>query len=130
MGSFTLSRYLTTFARIQITRGMHRFYTIVNLVNHYKYLIVVVAGILIVGVVDENSFMKRIQLEWRISDLKSEIGKYKVRNEANTAKLKELKRNPEAIKKIARENYFMKADDEDIFVLSSDQKKKKSDFDK
>ena len=36
--------------------------------------------------------------------------------------LKELKHNPKAITKIARERYFMKADDEDIFVLSDDDK--------
>ena len=32
-----------------------------------------------------------------------------------------LDSNPKAIEKIARERYFMKADDEDIFVLSDDQ---------
>jgi cell division protein FtsB len=31
-----------------------------------------------------------------------------------------LKRDPKAIEKIARERYFMKADGEDIFVLSDD----------
>jgi cell division protein FtsB len=30
--------------------------------------------------------------------------------------------NPKAIEKIARERYFMKADDEDVFVLSDDVK--------
>ena len=33
-----------------------------------------------------------------------------------------LESNPKAIEKIARERYFMKADDEDIFVLSDDPK--------
>jgi cell division protein FtsB len=37
-----------------------------------------------------------------------------------------LDSNPKAIKKIARERYFMKADDEDIFVLSDDEKTGKS----
>ena len=36
-------------------------------------------------------------------------------------KLNELRRNPKAITKIARENYMMKAEDEDIFVLSDDE---------
>ena len=36
-------------------------------------------------------------------------------------RLRELETNPKAIEKIARERYFMKADDEDIFVLSDDQ---------
>ena len=40
----------------------------------------------------------------------------------DSKRLKELNRNPDAIAKIARERYFMKADDEDIFVLSDDKK--------
>ena len=31
-----------------------------------------------------------------------------------------LDKDPKAIQKIARERYFMKADDEDIFVLTDD----------
>ena len=40
--------------------------------------------------------------------------------------LRMLDRNPKAIEKIARERYFMKADDEDIFVLSDDENKSKN----
>ena len=90
---------------------------------HYKYIIVSVVGILIVGVVDDNSFRKFIELELQIDDLKSEIKKYNSQNEADTKQLRDLKRNPKAIEKIARERYFMKADDEDIYVLSTDEKK-------
>ena len=90
---------------------------------HYKYIIVSVVGILIVGVVDDNSFRKFIELELQIDDLKSEIKKNNSQNEADTKQLRELKRNPKAIEKIARERYFMKADDEDIYVLSTDEKK-------
>ena len=32
-----------------------------------------------------------------------------------------MKCDPKAIARIARERYFMKADDEDIFVLSDDE---------
>jgi hypothetical protein len=105
---------------------LKRVNVILSLVNHYKYLIVIVGGFLIVGVLDENSFVKRVRLEWQIGDLKEDIDKYKSLNEINTKKLRELKRDPGAIKKIARENYFMKADDEDIFVLSDDPKTQQS----
>ena len=33
-----------------------------------------------------------------------------------------MERNPEEVRKIARERYFMKAADEDIFVLSDEIK--------
>ena len=49
-----------------------------------------------------------------------EIEKYDNLNKKNQARIRELDGNPKAIEKIARERYFMKADDEDIFVLSDD----------
>lgn len=94
---------------------------ILGFIAHYKYLIVVVIGVLIVGLIDENSFLKRVQLELRISDLKREINKYTEQYETDSRQLDELKRHPKAIERIARERYFMKADDEDIYVLSDDE---------
>ena len=99
-----------------------RLNVILSLISHYKYLIVCVIGVLIVGLIDENSFLKRFQLEMQISNLKNEINKYTEQYEADSRQLNELKRHPKAIEKIARERYFMKADDEDIYVLSDDKK--------
>ena len=82
-----------------------------------------VVGFLIVGVVDDNSFRKLIELELQIDDLNLEINKYNSQYKADTKELRELKQNPKAIERIARERYFMKADDEDIYVLSTDEKK-------
>lgn len=98
-----------------------RFNIIWNFLSHYKYLIVIVLGILLVGFIDENSFVQRVRYELQISDLKSSIEKYNAQNEADTKRLKEIRKNPKAIEKIARERYFMKADDEDIYVLSDDE---------
>ncbi len=92
-----------------------------NLLRQFKYVIVVFLGVLIVGFVDENSFMQRFKYEYQIEELRSEIDKYMHRYEADSKRLKELERNPGEISKIARERYFMKADDEDIFVLSDDE---------
>ncbi|MCI6160655.1 MAG: septum formation initiator family protein [Prevotellaceae bacterium] len=93
------------------------FYTFVS---HNKYWIVLIVGMLIVGVLDENSFYQRVKNNIQISELKSQISNYNERYEKDEAQLKELRRNAKAITKIARERYFMKADDEDIFVLSDD----------
>ena len=102
---------------------MSRLNVIWSMLCHYKYVIVCVVGFLIVGVVDDNSFRKLIELELQIDDLNSEINKYNSQYKADTKELRELKQNPKAIERIARERYFMKADDEDIYVLSTDEKK-------
>jgi len=88
--------------------------------SHNKYWIVVFLGVVIVGFLDDNSFLQRMEQEFQIRDLKSQIEEYNNRYETDSRQLRELNRNPKAIEKIARERYFMKADDEDIFVLSDD----------
>ena len=70
------------------------------------------------------SDLRRMQLDMQIADMEQEIAKYKAINEADTKQLRDLRRNPRSVAKIARERYFMKADDEDIFVLSDDEKPK------
>lgn len=97
---------------------MNRVNAFFKILDHYKYLIVIVVGTLLVGFVDENSYMHRMQLNMKINDLKSEISKYEQQNEADTKQLMELSHDPKAVERIARERYFMKTDDEDIYVLS------------
>ena len=63
----------------------------------------------------------KIKYEFEISDLQKEINKYNAIYERDTRQLRMLQSNPKNIEKIARERYFMKADDEDIFVLSDDE---------
>lgn len=92
-----------------------------GLLARYKYPITIVVGVAIVGFIDDNSLMKRLQYDLQISEMKDEIRKYNIQNEQSVRALDELRRNPKAIEKIARERYFMKADDEDIYVLSTDQ---------
>lgn len=91
-----------------------------NFIAHYKYLIVIVLGVVFVGFADDNSYMRLVRLELQIDDLQDEIAKYNAQYEKDSRQLQELRRNPHAIEKIARERYFMKADDEDIYVLSDD----------
>lgn len=91
-----------------------------NYLAYYKYLIVIVVGVLVVGVIDDNSIRQHIRYQIQIAGLRSEIDKYNAQLEKDTRLLKEMRKGPQVFGKIARERYFMKADNEDIFVLSSD----------
>lgn len=111
--------------RIKPKRNMATYLNVFwSFLSHYKYLIVVVVGVAIVGVLDENSFLQRIKYEMQISELQDEIDEFTARYETDSRQLRQLKQDPKAIEKIARERYFMKCDDEDIFVLSTDMEKK------
>ena len=85
-----------------------------------KYGLVAIFAIVFIGFVDENSVWNHFRNKQTISTLQDEIKKYNAQHENNEKRIRQLDRDPKAIQKIARERYFMKADDEDIFVLSDD----------
>lgn len=87
-----------------------------------KYVIVCILGVLIIGFLDENSVWSHMKNQGRISELQEEIDRYNAEHNKNQAQIRKLNKDPKAMEKIARERYFMKADDEDIFVLSDDDR--------
>jgi len=91
--------------------------------GRYKYLITIIIGVLMVGFIGENSYLQQVKNFREISRLKSEIEAYDESYRKDSVTLSRLDTDPEAVVKIARERYFMKTDDEDIFVLSDDDMK-------
>ena len=87
-----------------------------------KYVVVALIAVVLIGFVDENSIWNHIRNKQRISDLEEEIAAYNERFHQDQEKIRTLDSDPKAIEKIARERYFMKADNEDVFVLSDDDK--------
>ena len=85
---------------------MKRLVPIINLIGHYKYVITIVVGVLVVGFLDENSFVRRVQLELQISDMNAEIEKYRSIYESDSKQLRELRTNPEAFEKICPPSVF------------------------
>jgi len=85
-----------------------------------KYAVVIVTAVVIVGFVDENSMWSHFRNKQKINELEIEIQRYKRQYERDRAQLRKLDTDPKAIEKIARERYFMKTENEDIFVLSDD----------
>jgi len=91
-----------------------------------KYIVVTILAVVLIGFVDDNSVWHHIRNKQYISELEDEIEKYEKLNQSNQAQIRELDSNPKAIEKIARERYFMKTDEEDIFVLSEDEPKEEN----
>ena len=92
-----------------------------SFVGHYKYLITIVLGCLLVFVFSENSAINLLKLDNQKADLQTEIEQYEKQNRDAKTELEALKVSPNAVEKVARERYFMKKDDEDVFVLSTDE---------
>ncbi len=90
-------------------------------VKGLKYVIVTILAVVFIGFVDEDSVWHHYQNKQRIDQLQEEIDLNLAQYNYNNERLEMLNNDTKAVQKIARERYFMKADDEDIFVLSDDK---------
>ncbi|WP_296259189.1 septum formation initiator family protein [uncultured Phocaeicola sp.] len=96
-----------------------------NYVRRHKYLITILAFLLIIGVLDEeNSLIQRVKHKREIFELKREIKYYRNQYEESSRELKELTSNPEVLEKAAREKYLMKKQNEDIYIFEEDLNQK------
>ena len=86
-----------------------------------KYVIALVVFIIAIGFVGESSIVNRIGQQREISKLKEEIDEYNRKFEQDGKTLEALKHDPEAVKEVARSRYFMKTDDEDIFIVEDEE---------
>lgn len=86
----------------------------------HKYLITLLIFGVIIIFLDENSLIRRLKLYHETNELHSEIDKYRTEFENSTRRLNELAVDSGAIEKVARERYFMKKPNEDIYVFEED----------
>ncbi len=84
-----------------------------------RYSAVLLAGCAIVGFMDENSVWSHIRNKQEIADLKAEIEFYNAEHERDEARLRAIDTDYKVVEKIARERYFMKQPDEDIYVMGT-----------
>ena len=89
--------------------------------SQIMHMVTVIIIGLIVGVVDEDSFLNRHPRKVRIEMLQQEIANYKRQYTEADNKIHELQTNPKAVEKIARERYYMKRANEDVFVFENNE---------
>ena len=91
--------------------------TVWGFIRRYKYLVTIVFFAVVVGFVDENSFLDRHRRMQEINALHAEMRSYQNQYNEDTKALQELDNNPEAVVRVARERYFMKYPNEDVYVV-------------
>lgn len=82
----------------------------------YQIIILVVLVVMLFFFSD-SSIPKRLKYESEIKDLESQIEFYRHQTEVDREKLDELQSNTDDLEKFARENYLMKKDNEEIFII-------------
>ncbi len=82
-----------------------------------KYVITIFVFIFLIMFVDENSVLSQYKLNEELNNLRSQNEYYIKQIRLNKQRLKQLKTNKENLEKFAREQYLMKAPNEDIYVI-------------
>ena len=71
----------------------------------------------LIALFDKYSFIDRLQLRSKINQLENEQKYYREKIEEDKRKKEELLGNRDNLEKFAREQYLMKKENEDIFII-------------
>ena len=82
-----------------------------------KYWLVIIVFVFITFIIGDSNLINRRKYDDRIRYLENEIIRYKKEIEQNKKKLQELQTDKEGLERFAREEYLMKREDEDIFLV-------------
>ena len=88
-----------------------------SFIVRHRYIVAILLFVSIVGFVDTNSFYHLYTQKQEIKELKKQIRHYQNQYKRDTRLVKELDKNPKAMEKVAREKYYMKNPNEDVFVI-------------
>ena len=99
---------------------MDKFSSIVRFFGRYKYIITLLIFGVIIVFLDENSILRRMEVDNEARNTRDEIEKYRKDFEESTLRLNELDADSNSIERIAREKYLMKKPNEDVYVFEED----------
>lgn len=86
-----------------------------------KYLFALIIFAVAITFFGEGSLINRFAQWEEIDKLRSEIDDYQRKFNQDHETLNSLKNDPDALKQVARERYYMKTPDEDIFVIEDEE---------
>lgn len=82
-----------------------------------KYLIATIFFIVWMLFFDHNDIFLHLQYRKELNELKADKKYYQEQIDLTRKEVDLIKSNPQAMEKVAREQYLMKKDDEDVFVV-------------
>lgn len=87
-----------------------------------KKIIIGAIGLFLVWIIflDSNSILMLLDLNSEINQYREELSYYQSEYEKNESYYKKMIQNKEEKEKYARENYFMKKPNEEIFIIVED----------
>ena len=87
--------------------------------NKYAYWLVTIVFFALTFVMGDSSLYKRYTYDEKIRSLEKEIKHYQKEIEINSKKLNDLHTDKEGLERFAREEYFMKKPNEDVYIIKN-----------
>ena len=85
-----------------------------------KFLITILVFIAWIIFFDQNNLVERYKSLNELKKMKKNIEYYRVKISEDSLKIHELLSDKENLEKFAREEYLMKKDNEDVFIITED----------
>ena len=82
-----------------------------------KFVVAAIIFIVWICFLDENNLLERFQNLKELRQLKADKEYYQEKIEIDSKRLNELKTDNDNLEKFAREQYLMKKDNEDVFLI-------------
>lgn len=92
-----------------------------------KYVVAIIIFAIIICFVDENNLMVSSHLLFNVHKLHKEEAELYKDFQADSLEAQSLRDDRQAMERFGRENYYMKAADEDIFIINSTDRKRPKD---
>ena len=86
-----------------------------------KYTFTVLVFLVYLLFFDQNNILTQYSYKKQLNKLELEKEYFNKQIEITKQELDELTKNPASLEKFAREKYFMKKDNEEVFVFTTDQ---------
>ena len=80
-------------------------------------LLSILIVIILAFFINDSSLIARFGYDSEISDLKEQINFYREKSTSDKEKLELLKSDKSKVEKFARENYLMKKENEEVFII-------------
>ena len=82
-----------------------------------KYWLVTIIFFAVIFFIGDSNLYNRYKYDEKIRTLENDINRYKKEIEQNKKKIQELQTDKIGLEQFAREEYFMKKENEDIFII-------------
>ena len=97
--------------------NMNRMPKILSVILANKYIFAITLFVVWMLIFDENSILSRIRIMRELHELENKAMQYQKKIEEDQSRINALRQGNDALEAFARENYYMKAPGEEIFLI-------------